>query len=171
MISRARLESIVVSWDWPAAALLTLLVAFLLPTGASYATANGVFAVSISVLSIVFSVFFAALAILITAGDNEFVKFLERGGLYKEIVWTFRLTFSLLAIALVFAIVLYVTSLVGATAEPPPVYPRNLFILFGFVGLYSLLAAVNSSLDIIKYAEFRAKFLETQTDHKTTKPP
>jgi len=168
MMTKDRFLSILVSWDWPLAAILTLVLGWLLPSDATYGLANGIFEVSISVLAIVFSIFFAALAILITAGDNDFVRFLERDGLYKEIVWTFRLTFIMLAVALVFAITLYATSLAGAESAPPPTYPHTLFALFGFTALYALLAAVSSSLDIIKYAEYRAKYLEitSQNDPK-----
>jgi len=160
MISRRRVESILVSWDWPLAAVLTVLLASQLPRGLSYQIANGIFEVSISILSIVFSVFFAALAILITSGDNEFVRFLEADGLYQGIVNTFRLTFALLAVALLTAIILFTTSLVPAGADPSPPFPAQLLIAFGFLGLYSLFAAVSASFDIIKYAQYRAKFLE-----------
>lgn len=160
MISRRRLESIFLSWDWPLAAIITGVLALSLPKGLTYTTANGIFEVSISVLSIVFSVFFAALAILITSGDNEFVRFLENDGLYQGIVNTFRITFASLAIALLAAILLFITSLPPTSSTHSPPYPSLLLIAFGFIGLYSLFAAISASFDIIKYAQFRAQFLQ-----------
>ncbi|MCP4428858.1 MAG: hypothetical protein GY803_30605 [Chloroflexi bacterium] len=32
--------------------------------------------------------------------------------------------------------------------------------MFGFIAMWALFAAVNASLDAIKYAEYRAKFIE-----------
>ena len=43
---------------------------------------------------------------------------------------------------------------------PKYVYPKYVMLVFVFFGVYALLAAINSSLDAIKYAEFRASFLE-----------
>jgi len=111
-------------------------------------------------LAIIFSVFFAALAILITSGDNEFVRFLQSEGFYKKIIFTFKYTLILLFIGFILAISLFIGILPYALSTTVYIYPKLNFLVFTFIAIYSLFATANSSLDAIKYAEFRARFLE-----------
>ena len=128
--------------------------------------ANELYSTGIAVLAIVFSLFLASLAILITAGDNEFMQFLEEDGSYTKIVATFKVTFSLLSISLVLAIVLYAITLRRSEIDPQTVASKWLLIGFSFLGMYSLLATVQSSLDMLKYAELRARFLSITKSNK-----
>ena len=159
MTHKQALRSLLLAWDWPIALLVVTIGNFTIPADIAFSFAKDIFAVSISVLSIVFSVFFAALAVLITSGDNEFVWFLQEDGSYSRIIWTFRVTLTLLASSLVASILLYVASLHPASLVPVPTYPRWLLLGFCFLGLYSLLAAVQSSFDTITYAQYRADYL------------
>ena len=159
MTWRQAVRSLLISWDWITAAAIVLAMSFLIPSGLTFPLAKEIFGASISVLAIVFSVFFAALAVLITAGDNEFVAFLQEDGSYIRIVWTFKITLLLLSLALLSSLVLFTTSLAPSQLQPPPAYPRSLLLVFGFLGLYALLAAMHSSLDVIRYAQFRADYL------------
>lgn len=158
-------KSLFFSWDWLAAFVATLVISFLVPGGVSCLMAKELFSVSTSVLSIIFSVFFAALAVLITAGDNEFIRFLVEDGSYRQIVWTFKVTLLLLFVSLLASIVLFVIVLPYSEQELGNLYyPEWLMLLFSFLALYALFAAINSSLDAIKYAEYRARFLEVVED-------
>jgi len=152
-------KSVLFSWDLWCALGLIVIMAFVVRHDVTAQTAKGVFEISVTVLSIVFSVFFAGLAVLITAGDNEFVKFLEEDGAYREIIWTFKFTLFLLFFALISAIVLFV-SVLPLDDLQLYTFPKWLLLLFGFITTYSLFAAFNSSLDTIKYAEYRARFIE-----------
>lgn len=152
-------KSVLFSWDLWCALGLVAIMAFVIRRDVEARTAKGVFEISVTVLSIVFSVFFAGLTVLITAGDNEFVRFLEEDGAYRAIIWTFKFTLFLLFFALLFAIALFV-SVLSLDDLRQYVFPKWLLLLFGFITIYSLFAAFNSSLDTIKYAEYRARFIE-----------
>lgn len=117
--------------------------------------------VGISVLSIVFSVFFAALAVIITASDDEFVTFLEVTGDYSRLVGTFKFTLGLLFAALILSILLYVYT---AARIAHKILEQNKLCctVFSFLFFWSLLAAFLSSYDAIKYSEFRKRFAEAK---------
>lgn len=159
-----KFKSFIFSWDWMLALIFVIGIAYFVPGGISFEMAKEVFGISISVLSIIFAVFFAALTVLITAGDNEFVRFLEEDGSYRHIVWTFKVTLLLLFIALIGSIILFVTVL--HYQHLSGLYPEWIILIFAFFALYALFAAINSSLDAIKYAEYRARFLEAIGEFK-----
>lgn len=156
---------IVFSWDWIVAFAIVLAASFLIPEKPSVQFAKELFSIGISVLAIVFSLFLTSLAILITSGDNEFIRFLEEDGSYRSIVATFKVTFALLAISLVLAIVLSAITLRMSEIEPQAIASKWLLLGFSFLGMYALLATVQSSFDMLKYAELRARFLSiTKSD-------
>ncbi|KAA3646764.1 MAG: hypothetical protein DWQ07_11215 [Chloroflexi bacterium] len=128
--------------------------------GIQYSAAKQIFEVSISVLSIVFSIFFAALAILITAGDDDFINFMEENKNYTKIIGTFKYTLSVLFVGLVFSIVLFISVLDhDLSITPNLIFPKNWLVLHSLVVSYALLATFLSIYDAIKYAEFRARFI------------
>lgn len=163
---KTALKSMLISWDFAVATLVTLGLYFGLPTLISANILKPIYEVSISVLAVMFSVFFAALAVLITAGDNEFVRFLEEEGLYRRIIFTFRVTLILLFVALLFSIVSFVTILPYVDKQTQFLYSKVQVLIFSFISLYALLASVGSTMDAIKYAEFRATYLEVTKDSK-----
>jgi hypothetical protein len=160
------LKSIFISWDFFAAILVVIALYLFLPSLIPAKIVKPIYEVSISVLSVIFSVFFAALAVLITAGDNEFVRFLEEDGSYMKIIFTFKVTLILLFIALLFSIISFVTILPYTETNIQFVYSKEMVILFAFFALYALFASINSTMDAIKYAEFRAEYLEITKDKK-----
>lgn len=158
------LKSIFISWDFIVAIVVAIALYFLLPSLVPAKIVKPIYEVSISVLSVIFSVFFAALAVLITAGDNEFVRFLEEEGLYKKIIFTFKVTLILLFIAMLFSIVSFVTILPYTETDIKFMYSKEMIVLFSFFTLYALFASINSTMDAIKYAEYRAAYLELTKD-------
>jgi hypothetical protein len=164
MAARVRLRSIALAWDLIGAATVTVALIVVLPSEISLQIAKEIFSVGVSVLAIIFSVFFAAIAIVITAGDNEFVKFLEKDGHYTSIIWTFRSTLVLLFVALLAAIALLIITLPYQAIEQYPYpawyFPEAVMLGFGFLALYALFTAASASLDAIKYAQFRARYIE-----------
>lgn len=154
------LKSIFVSWDFLVAAAVAIVLYVLLPPLISAKILKPIYEISISVLSVIFSVFFAALAVLITAGDNEFVRFLEEEGLYQRIIFTFKVTLILLFVALLYSIGSFIAILPYAETDINFVYAKAMVVLFAFITLYALLASINSTMDAIKYAEFRASYLQ-----------
>jgi 2-keto-4-pentenoate hydratase len=67
------------------------------------------------------------------------------------------------------SISLFVGILPYALSTTTFVYPKLNFLVFAFIVLYALFATANSSIDAIKYAEFRARFLEI-IDNKRENP-
>lgn len=164
MKSSTKLKRIVISWDFIIAVFICVLLLFVLPGQISLPIIKNIFEMGISVLAIVFSVFFAALAVLITAGDNEFVRFLQEDNSYSQIVWSFKFTILSLFFALITSIVLFVGVLPFVDAALSYTFPKLGVILYAFVAIYSLCAAANCTLDAIRYAEVRARFLQITKD-------
>jgi hypothetical protein len=157
---KGALRSIVLSWDFWAALLAAGLMSVLVGSPVTMSVARDLFGVSITALSIIFSVFFAALAVLITSGDNEFYRFMHQHGFQRRIMWSFKVTLLLLFVSLVAAMCLYI--LASPDANDPQrsalPYPALPLVAFGWLAFYALFAAISSCLDAIKYAEYREKF-------------
>ena len=78
-----RFKQVLGSLDLWAALGLAVVFAVLLDDWVPNEFAKDIYSIGISVLSIVFSVYFAALAIIISASDDDFVAFLEETGDYS----------------------------------------------------------------------------------------
>ncbi len=112
----------------------------------------------IGVLSILFSVFFAALAIIISSSDDDFVAFLEEDASYTRIVNTFRFTLVLLFVALLFSLCLYGYTSIRLHAGF--LYQSRWWsLIFEFLFLYALLAGLAASLDSVSYSQHRSRFI------------
>lgn len=148
----------IIAWDLFLAVGITVIVTFVLDSRIRDSFAKDVYSVGVSVLSIVFAIYFAALSIIISSSDNEFVRFLEERGQFSELVSTFRFTLILLFVALVVAIGLYVYSayIFANGGQQSKFY----FSLFVFLTFYALFAVVSSALDALKFATLRARFLK-----------
>ena len=162
------LKSIFLTWDLYAGGAIILVISFLLPNKIALEVAKEIFLVSISALSIIFSVFFAALTVLISAGENEFVRFLEEEGTFKKIIWAFKATLALLFISLLASIILFIIVLNFVPYSDAYHFPKWGLMFYAFFAIYALLAAINSSFDAIKYSELRAKYIEA-TKNRTGK--
>lgn len=159
------LKQIFLSWDFGISVIATITLAFALGDSVPIAFAKDIYGVGISVLSIIFSVYFAALALIMTSGDDEFVHFLEENGDFTAIVDTFRFSLLLLFGSLVYSIVVYIYTSVELYSKSPAASDAiqeqsEIFLwIFIFFFSYSLLAALGATLDSISYSVFRTKFL------------
>jgi hypothetical protein len=157
---RQKAKSIVISWDFALAFLSIFLMILVVPSAIPAQVAKEIYATSLATLAIIFSVFFAALTVLITSGDNEFVKFLEEDGSFSQIVWSFKFTLLVLFVALVLSIGLFIFVLAKEAQGTIELHPGAITVAFAGFSFYALFSTLNSSLDAIKYAEFRVKFLK-----------
>jgi|SRR5690606_7680788 len=114
----------------------------------------------IGVLSIIFSIFFAALAFIISASDDEFVSFLEKKGLFTKLINTFRWTVGSLFFALFYSILLYVVTAFRLSLNSTFQISEILMVIFCFMFFYSLLATIESTNDAIRYSKTRITFVE-----------
>lgn len=157
------LKSFVLSWDTAVALLTALVLASMIPERVNNSLAKDIYGVGITTLSIVFSMFFAALAMIMSSGDNDFVYFMEHpDGGYTELLSLFRFTLCSLFVALTLSIVFYgVTSWLITSHGVEKQSFQNKWFLVGFssVSVYALVATLLSSVDAIRYAELRVKYL------------
>jgi len=145
------------SWDFISSSLIGLALYFVMP----YILINGTVLVfyntGITVLSIVFSIFFASLAIIISASDNDFIKFLEVDKTYTRLLQMFKFTLYVLFIGLVYSILLYSYSSYFSKVTDGQ---NKIFLsVFSFLFLYGLFCTFNSTKHSIKYAIYRVRFI------------
>lgn len=69
-----------------------------------------VYGMGITVLSIVFSIYAAAFALLMTSSDDDFARFLDEEGDFKALTASFKIVLLSLFLALGYAMCLYVAS-------------------------------------------------------------
>jgi hypothetical protein len=167
MINKIKAESLFVSPDFIVAIIIAIAVFVIIPEKLQISIVKDIFEVAISVLSIIFSVYFAALAVVITAGDNEFVNFMEEDGSYSHIIWTFKITLFLLFFALISSIAMFVITLPYQSAKITEYWwPSWGFSIYMFVSLWALFAAAMATLDSILYAEYRTRYLKIMKDKR-----
>lgn len=140
-----------------AIALACILIAFL-PPALPVVVAKEFYGLSASVLSIVFSIFTASLAIIISSPDDKFAQFLEAENLLDDILFGFKATLIALFVALVYAISAFVWTVFQIETK---VHRQDRWgLLVGaFLLAYSLGATLSSTLAAILHARKRAEFL------------
>lgn len=143
-------------------AIFALLVACaLLAVTSDYMPVNPArdfYSVSASVLSIVFSVFTASLAVIVASPDDRFVRFLENEGFYGDILFGFQATLGALFFALVYSIVAYTLSTFQLEMKVTRQH-RSGFIVGAALLAYALGATLTSAYSAIRYAQTKASFL------------
>jgi hypothetical protein len=141
------------------AALVVLAALFaMLPTFLPVQLAKEFFGVSASVLSIVFSVFTAALAVIISSPDDKFVRWLESEGIYRDILFGFKFTLLALFGALLYSIGAFSWTVFQAEAGVK-LQHRSGMIIGASLLTYALVATLLSTLAAIRHAHSRADFL------------
>lgn len=158
------LKQYIISLDTIIAAGVTAVVILLLPCRVSGILVSEWLSMGISVLSIVFSIFFATLAFIISATDNEFIRFLEKNGDFTSIVNTFKWTLLSLFVSLIYSILLY--GFVSYRVNACKGFVLNEWFMGAFVLMffYSLVATILSTNDAIKFSEVRTKFIKKIND-------
>lgn len=154
-----RVKIIFLSWDTIIAIIASIIYGLLANKTVSAIIVKEISLIAISTLSIIFSVFFAALAVLITAGDNDFVIFLQKSDTYANIIWFYKYTLLVIFVSLVFSIILYFISLFETQKNLPGVFPCLVMIFYVFLTSYSLLCTLGAAINAIKYAEYRTRYL------------
>jgi hypothetical protein len=152
------------SWDFAISIAVSVILFIILPTYIKGVSATSFYNVGITVLSIIFSLFFASLAIIMSSTDNEFIMYLEENNLFTEIMETFKFVLVLLFISLIYSIVLYSTTdyYIKQHGELISFHHKGLFILFQFLFTYSLIGTALSVGDTISFTTYRTKFLITK---------
>lgn len=165
MALKERLKSIILAIDFIISLLVFGLVVYISPDNLLNEFTKDVYNVGITVLSIVFSVYFAALAIIISSSDNDFIDFLDEEGDYIRLIQNFRFALAILFFALLYSIFVYVFTVIWFYNKQSD-QPKWLFSFFSFMAIYGLLATVSATNDAIKFAMYRAKFLKRIRERK-----
>jgi hypothetical protein len=146
-------------WDLVASISVAAGALVLLPPWVKASFVISLYEMGISVLSIIFSVFFAALAVIISAGDDKFVMYLRSYGLYDGLLWQFKFTLRLLFLSLVFSIVAFAVT-AAAESQQFKYQAIIVFSFFCFLFVYSLFASVLAVGSAMRYAQSRMTYLE-----------
>jgi hypothetical protein len=152
-----KISKYIKSYDTIAALVVLMFAICCVPSSIKNGICADVFEIGITVLSIIFSIFFASLAVIMSFPDNAFIKFIEKGnGLFSKILSFFRITLSVLFIALLYTIIVYIYSKFNADNSN---YSKLLFCVFSFVFTYSLVATFISVDFTLKITSRRATFI------------
>lgn len=158
----------IMSWDCGIALASSILLYCILPIYIKATSATSFYNVGITVLSIIFSLFFAALAIIMSSTDNDFIMYLEEEKLFTGLIDTFKFVLVMLFISLGYSIVLYNTTdyYIKQHGEANSLHHKNLFIVFNLLFTYSLIATALSVKDTITFTTYRTKYLVGVSNNK-----
>ncbi len=150
---------IVISWDFCGAIIIWLISYCFLPLKLKLSFTTTLYSIGVTTLAIVFSVYFAALAVIVSGSNDSFIRFLQKLEVYSDILNTFKVTLFSVFISLLFSIYSYFFSSRqishGFTGEP-----KWRFTVFILLFAYSLFASFKAAQFSIRYAGYRGEFLE-----------
>jgi len=140
-----------------------------LPARLSTAFLKDAYSGGIAVLAVVFSVVFAALSLLASIGDDEFLTFLEdEDNALSTLLKSFKTTLNLLFGGLIVSIVLFgIASYLASVGHKDQ--ESWSFALFCFTVIYALISSRLIANDVIHFAMLRAKFLAAVRRHRRTR--
>jgi hypothetical protein len=162
---KKKIIDIIAGWDFIISILVFVLIYIFVPEYMEMKFTLSFYNIGISVLSIVFSVFFAALAIIVSASDNEFIDFMEENGHFTHLIWTFRFTLFLLFLSLVYSIILYMCTNYYIETYTEKWYQHSIFFsIFSMLFTYSMVATVMGVNNSIKFTGFRLQYLKAKKE-------
>lgn len=163
-----RIKSIIKGYDFYVSLLTSIVTYYLLPDFINMKFSLSFYNVCMTVLSIIFSLFFAAMAILMSSSDNDFIEFLEEKKTFSELLWSFKFTLSILFLSLIISIFLYFGTSYWLESFHQYIWIQSkwLVIILMFLFVYGLIATWMSIIDIVKFSSFRGKFLMSQKKKK-----
>lgn len=158
-------KTYVFSYDTIIGIVLSVLCIWFLPSWVSGSLIIGLLEMGIGVLSIIFSIFFAALAFIISASDDEFVGFLEEDGFFTRLINSFKWTVLSLFIALIYSIVIYTIASFGMAESERFEMSEYVLMIFCFLFFYSLIATLLSTNDAIRYSKTRVRYIQIKKEN------
>jgi hypothetical protein len=146
-------------WDLVAATATAAAVGIFGTDTVSNGLAKDLLGVATSVLAIVFSMFVTALAIIVSSGTDDFIRFLKDEAVWDGLVAGFKLTLFILLASLIFSIALYgiTAAQIDAGASRQPILWLAIEV---FALAWSLFSTASTTHAAIRYSEFRARFLK-----------
>jgi len=146
-----------ISWDFALSLLIAVIGFWIVPDIIPTAILKELYAISVSVLSILFSMFFASLTIIISLNDNEFLEFLEEDGHFSALLAQFKFSLSVMFMSLIVSLLLYILVIFNVST-PFWGQCKIQVSIFVFIFFYSLFAVFLASLDTIRFLKTRVTF-------------
>jgi ABC-type uncharacterized transport system fused permease/ATPase subunit len=164
-----RLKAILKGWDLWTAIIFTIIVSYFLPDYINMKFTLSFYNVAMTVLSIIFSLFFTAMAIIMSSSDNDFIEFLEQKNTFTELLWSFKLTLLVLFISLISSILLYTGTSYWLETYSDKIWFQNKYLLLFLLLIFSygMAATWACIMDTIRFSKYRSEFLSDQkkTNH------
>ena len=130
-----------------------------LPNRLSVAFLKDFYYAGLSILALVFSVVFAAITLLSSIGDNDFLLFLEEeDAALSKLLASFGITLTALFVSLAISIGCYGIAAYRSAGSMKDM-PCWQFACYCVALSYSLLSACLVGNDVIRFARLRARFL------------
>lgn len=148
------------------ALIFTVVAVIYLPDFVNSELSKSLLSIGTSVLALVFSISFAALAFIISASDDKFVVFLEKEGAFSELINTFKWTLLSLSLALIYTLLLYITIAFRYSRNHTFEVHEVTIWIFCFLFFYSLFGSMINIRDTIIYSRNRLEYLEIMERNK-----
>lgn len=163
-----RIKALIFSWDFGAALFATALSFYYLPAYINMKFALSFYNVAMTVLSIIFSLFFTAMAIIMSSSDNDFIEFLEERKIFTELLWSFKITLLVLFISLIISIILYTGTSYWLESFTESSWCQNkiLLLILEFLFLYGMCATWFCIMDTLKFSKYRSRYLSQKNQEK-----
>jgi len=154
-----KIKELLISWDTMVSIAVAVILLLTLSDDIDINFSKDAFGIGITVLVTVFPMFFAALAIITSFSDNEFIRFLEeQDGTYSALIDHFKFSLTALFAALILSLCLYL-HVSYHFSIPGYTYPKQIIVFYFFFFTYAMFAALLTSRDATTYMKFRAKYL------------
>lgn len=157
-----KLKNVILSWDIIFSISITLVALYFSQYSSSKMLVEAFRKftdIGVTIFSVIFPLFFAALTIIITASDDDFAAYLEKKGYLKQILASFKFTLVIIFITFLYSITLY-TLLDYVLMIPIKVIVYIITCLYLFFFMYSLSSVLNSILDSMNYARLRGDYFK-----------
>lgn len=157
-----RFKALINSWDFIIAIICAIITSYLLPEYINMKFALSFYNVAMTVLSIIFSLFFTAMAIIMSSSDNDFIEFLEESNTFTELLWSFKVTLFILFMSLILSIILFSGTSYWIETKNNEVWIQhsNILIILEFFFIYGMLATWFCIMDTVKFSQYRSIFLK-----------
>lgn len=155
-----KIKDVIFCWDFIIAIIISIATYIIIPIHLQGSFVKDIYSMGISVLSIIFSVYFAALAIIISSGDDDFVKFLNSEGHYQAIISTFKYSIFMIFVALLYSLGLFIYVSFALSKNTNYTQSYAFFVSYIFIFAYSMFCVFNSTIDSIRYSSYRIRYLK-----------
>jgi len=160
-----KIDEVIFCWDFIVSMIIAVSCGILLPKYLNIEFLNSMYSIAVTLLSILFSLFFAALTLIMISNADDFILFLEEDNIYSGIIATFKITLIITFISLLISIIMYAQTMF-LIKENYINQNKIFFIIFVFSLFYSLFAIINSVIDSIKYSEKRIQYIKIKNTNK-----